>query len=215
MRPGRRIRDPLACDDYKQNQCDADKRRFQHATRAQKSKIKSEEQSDWNGCRQRKRGPWRGLERVDDYQRDHAEKNDHDGQDRKLSNEAAALADFFAGYFAESPSVAPDGAEENDEVLYASGEDSSRDQPQRAGQVAELCGKRGADERARPSNGGEMMAKQNPFIGGHEVAAIVVTFGGSCAGVIQGQQACRDERGIKAISDQVRAARGDHKPGGI
>jgi hypothetical protein len=41
------------------------------------------------------------------------------------------------------------------------------------------------------------MAKQNPFIGGHEIAAIVVTLRGSCARIIQRQQTCRDEGGIK------------------
>src|SRR6202140_2344920 len=133
MCPGRRIRDPLTSHYYKQNECDADERCFQNTARAQKSQIQSEQQSDGNGCRQREGGPRRRLERVYDYQCDHAQKNDHYGQDGKLGDESAALADFFAGYFAQRLSVAPDGAEKNNEVLYASGEDGSRDEPQGAG----------------------------------------------------------------------------------
>src|ERR1700730_9745627 len=60
-----------------------------------------------------------------------------------------------------------------------------------------------------------MMTKENHFVGGHEVASIVVTFGGSGARVIQRQQTRRDERGIKTVSNQVRTRCGHNKPGGI
>src|ERR1700688_984069 len=60
-----------------------------------------------------------------------------------------------------------------------------------------------------------MMTKQNPFIGGHEIASVVVALGGSCTRVIQSQQTCGDERGIKTVSNQVTTGGGHHEPGGI
>ena len=75
---------------------------------------------------------------------------------------------------AEGFAVAADGAEEDGEILDAAAERGADDQPERAGEIAELRGERGADERAGTSDGSKMVAEQNPFVGGYEVAAIIV-----------------------------------------
>ena len=49
------------------------------------------------------------------------------------------------------------------------------------GQVAELRGERRADQRARPGDGREVMAEDDPAVGGHEVAAVVQPLGGGRA----------------------------------
>ncbi len=45
--------------------------------------------------------------------------------------------------------------------------------PQRAGQVAELGGQRRADQRAGAGDRGEVVAEHDPAVGRHEVAAVV------------------------------------------
>ena len=75
-----------------------------------------------------------------------------------------------------------------------------------------MCGEGGADERAGSGDRGEMMADQNPFIGGHEIAAVFQAFGGRGAAVVQRQNFRGDEIGIEAIRDEIRTDRGDDKP---
>ena len=68
--------------------------------------------------------------------------------------------------------VAADGAEEDDEVLHGAAEHRADEDPQGAGQIAELGGQHGADQRAGSGDGGEVVAEDDPFVGGHEVLAV-------------------------------------------
>ncbi len=97
----------------------------------------------------------------------------------------------------------------------AAGQDPANDDPQCSGQIAELRRQYRADQGARARNGREMMAEDHPFVGGHEVAAVFETFGGSGARIIQLQYAVGKEAAVKAVADGKNASRRDHEPDGV
>ena len=53
------------------------------------------------------------------------------------------------------------------------------------GQVAELRGERRPDQRSGTGDGGEVVAEEDPFIGGLVVVAVAQTFGWSRALIVQ------------------------------
>src|SRR2546422_587990 len=165
--------------------------------------------------RQGESGPGRGFESVYDHEANHSEKNRHDGKHSQLRDEAAALADFFPGHLANRFSVPPNRAKKNDKILHAARKRRSGNQPESAGQIAKLRGERRSNQRARTGNGGEMVAEENPFVGGHEVAAIVVAFAGSGARIVERKNFGRDKSGIEPIGHQITAHRRHNKPGGV
>ena len=213
--PGRRIRHPLPRDDGEKNERDAHDRSFEDAAGADETKIQTKQDRDRNSHRQRERGPRRRLERVHHDKADNGEENRHDREHGQLCDEAAAFAYLFARHLTERLAVAPDRAEQNDEILHAARERRAGDQPERARQVAELRGERGADERAGARYGGKMVPKKHPLVSGHEVAAVVVTFAGRSSRVIERENLCGDEGGIQAERDEITTCRGDDKPDGI
>ena len=62
---------------------------------------------------------------------------------------------------------------EDAEVLHRAAEHDADEDPERAGQVAELRRERRADQRPGPGDGREVMAEDDPAVGRHEVAAVV------------------------------------------
>src|SRR5205814_805753 len=55
------------------------------------------------------------------------------------------------------------------------------------------------------------MAEDNPFVGLYEVLAVIVNFARRGAPVVEGEHAGGDPFGIEAVSDGVRAERGDEE----
>src|SRR5882724_4842023 len=213
--PGRRIGHPLPRDDGEKNERDAHDRSFEDAAGADETKIQTKQDCDRNSHRKRERGPGRGLESVHDHEADDGEENRHDREHGELGDEAAAFADFFARHLAERFPVATNRAEKNDEILHAAGECRADDQPERARQVSELRGERGANERPGARDGGEMVAEEHPLIGGHEVPAVVVAFAGSGARVIEHEDLRGNKGGIEAEGNEIATDRGNDKPDGI
>src|SRR5882724_2528840 len=213
--PGRRIRHPLPCDDGEKNERDAHDRSFEDAAGADETKIQTKQDRDGNRHRERERGPRRGLEGVHYDETDDGEENRHDSKHSELRDEAAAFAYLFARHLAERLSIPTNRAEKNDEILHAARERRAGNQPERTRQVTELRGERGANERAGARDGGEMVAEEDPLVGGHEVAAVVVPFAGRSACVIERENLCGNERGIQAERDEIATDRGDDKPDGV
>ncbi len=60
-----------------------------------------------------------------------------------------------------------------------------------------------------------MVPEEDPFVGRHEVAAVVVAFAGSGAGVIEGKNPGGDKSGIKTVSHQIAAHRSHDEPSRI
>ena len=78
----------------------------------------------------------------------------------------------FAIWPSDLPSRRTDDAEDH-EVLHRAAEHDADDDPDHAGQIAELRGERRTDERSRAGDRGEVMAEDDPAVRRHEVAAVV------------------------------------------
>ena len=103
-------------------------------------------------------------------------------------------------------------AEENGEILHGSSKDGAEEDPERSRQIAELGGEGGSDERARAGDSREVMAEENPFVGGFEIVAVAQTFGGGGAEIIERHDFRGDEFRVKAEADGVDARGGGHEP---
>ena len=129
--------------------------------------------------------------------------------------ESADFADLFAGHLAERFAVAAHGAEQDHEILHGAAEHRADDDPERAGQIAELRGERGADQRTGAGDGGEMVAEDDPFIGGLEIVAVAQTLGGGGALVVEDHHSRGDEFCVEAESDGVGAGGGHDQPDAV
>src|SRR5271165_2146968 len=80
---------------------------------------------------------------------------------------------------------APHRREQDDEVLHRAGDDDTGEYPQRAGKIAHLRREHRTDQRPRPGNGGEVMAKEHPLVGRHIVHAVVVAHSGRRTRIVE------------------------------
>ena len=130
-------------------------------------------------------------------------------------DEAADLADLLARHLAERFAVAAHGGEQDDEILHGAAQHRADDDPERARQIAELRGQHRSDQRSRAGDGGEVVAEDDPFVGGLEIVAVAQPLGGRGALVVERHHARGDEFGVKAIADGVGAGRGQHQPDAV
>ena len=119
---------------------------------------------------------------------------------------------FLLRHLAQRFPVAADGRAQDDEVLHGAAEHDADDDPEHTGQIAELGGERGADERARSGDGGEVVAEDDPAVRRREVAPVVQAIGGGEARIVEGKDARRDERAVEAIPDGVGQQGRDEQP---
>ena len=94
-------------------------------------------------------------------------------------------------------------------------EHRAEDDPQRARQVAELRRQRGADQRARPGDGREVVAEDDPLVGRLEVVAVAQPLGRRRPPVVEHHDLRGDELGVEAIADRVDADRRRHDPDAV
>ena len=73
------------------------------------------------------------------------------------------------------------GHEEHDHVVHAARENGADQNPQQAGQIAELRGKHGPEQGTGRGNGGEVMAEEHVLIGLDIVLTVGVLHGGGDA----------------------------------
>ena len=69
-----------------------------------------------------------------------------------------------------------------------------------------------ADQRARSGDGGEVVAEENPFIGGLEIVAVAQPLSGRRALIVERHHTRGDELGIEAVADGVTTCCRQHKP---
>jgi len=86
------------------------------------------------------------------------------------------------------------------------------DDPQGPREVAELSRQDGADERSGSGDGGEVVAEDDPFVGGLVVMAVAQAFRGRGALVVEGHDARGDEAGVETVSREVSAGCRRHQP---
>ena len=75
-----------------------------------------------------------------------------------------------------------------------------------------MRGQRRTDQWPGAGNGSEMVAKQDPFVGRYEVAAVVVTFRRRGARVIKRQNFRGHKSGVQPEGHEITTERGDNKP---
>src|SRR5262249_37763541 len=93
-------------------------------------------------------------------------------------------------------------------------DDDADQQPEEARSPSELCGEDGSDERAGAGDGGEVVAEEDPFVGGVVVVAIGEAVGRGDALVIQDHDGGRDEGGVVAVGDGEDDQGGQDEPEG-
>ena len=144
-----RLRDGTSGEDAGHHQHEAKRRALQHFAGPPVTQIESHEDRDRHGRGDGERPPRAALERVDHYQAHHRQQDDHDQQHGDQRDEAADLADLLARHLPQRFAVAAHGGEQDDEVLHGAAQARADDDPQCAGQVAELCGQHRANQRSR------------------------------------------------------------------
>jgi len=142
---------------------------------------KGHQYGDGHGHGDGEGSPGARLERVDDDEGGNGEQDDDDAEHRDVGYETANAADFRFCHRGERLAVAADGKEQDDEILHATAQDCAGDDPERAGQVAELGSEDWTYERSGAGDGGEVVPEDHPLVGGNEVAAVFETLGGSGA----------------------------------
>ena len=122
--------------------------------------------------------------------------------------------DLLLRHLAERLAVAADRRAEDDEVLDGAAERHADDDPDGAGQEAELRGERRTDQRAGAGDGREVVTEHDPAVGRHEVAAVVEPLGRRRASGVEREDLGRDDPAVEPVGDEVRADGRGEEPGG-
>src|SRR6266853_1276121 len=122
---------------------------------------------------------------------------------------------LFRSHLRERTAVAADRRKQDDEILHRAAEHRADEQPERAGQIAELRREHRPDERPRPADRREVMAEDDPLVRLAEILAVLVDLARCRAAVIEREHARRDPLRIKAEAERVSAKRRDDDEAGI
>ena len=115
---------------------------------------------------------------------------------------AVTRAHLLAGDVGERAAAAAHRGDEDDEVVHAAGEHGAEQQPEEAGQVAELRGEHRPDERARAGDGGEVVAEEHQRVHGHVVVPVALRVGGGGAQVVERGDLRGEERAVEAVAEE-------------
>jgi hypothetical protein len=99
----------------------------------------------------------------------------------------------------------PDGSDAFEhlrEECYRAAERRPQDDPQRAREVAELCGQSGPHQRPWPGDGREVVSEQDPLVGRLEVVPVAEPFGRGRPLLIQCHHLGGDELRIETVADE-------------
>ena len=146
---------------------------------------------------------------VDDDDRQPGQGGDDYEQDGDGRGDAGSFADVVAGELVERKAVMPDGSEEHYVIVDRAGQHGADNDPDRAGQEAELRREDRADQRPRAGDGREVMAEQDPFISRVIIVAVIEPDGRGDFFRIKRQDFSRQKGRIIAIG-QRKNAEGDN-----
>ena len=164
---------------------DAERGRLPDLAGPDTAHVDAHEHGGRNGDRDREGSPRAFAQRLHDDQPERRKDDDHDAERADESDAAGDRAHLHLHHFAEGAAVAPDRAEQDDEVLHRAGEHHADENPQRPGQVSHLRGQHRPDQRPGARDRREMVPEHDVFVGGHVVEAVVVAFGRRQARIIQ------------------------------
>ncbi len=118
----------------------------------------------------------------------------------------------FFGDLRQRAAVVPHRGHQHHEVLHRAGEDRADQDPERAGQVAELRREHRPDQRTGPRDRREMVAEQHPLVRGVEIAPVGARDRRRRPAVVEREDFGGEERAVETIGQDIRARRGDHQP---
>ena len=129
--------------------------------------------------------------------------DDQDQQHGNHGHHARKGADFGAGDFRQRMAFMPNRADQNREILHATGEHRADQQPDQSWRKTELGGKRWAHQRTGTGNGGEVMTEQHPFRRRHIVVVVFIQVSRRYSTIVQGHDLGREKRAVEAVSQGV------------
>src|ERR1700685_79491 len=206
------LRCPLSAKDCEQHEDEAKNGYFHDFSRANPAKIDAHQKSNGDSHGDGESSPRTRLQRIDDNQSADAEQDNQDRDHGDISDESAYAPGLFLRHLGERLAIAANREDQDDEVLHAAGKYRARQNPQSAGQIAELNRQHGPDQRPRACDGSEVMSEHYPLVGDQKITAILEALRWSGAPAIKGKNFDRDKAAVKEVSQRVAASRCRNQP---
>jgi len=171
-RQGRVGRDVRSGGDGEEEQPHADHAGPLHVAGPDLVQVQPHDEGDGEGADHGVGAPRAGEHGVDHGDGEAGQGQDQDEQDGKGGHRAGRLADLVLGDARQALAPVPDRGEEHDGVVDRTGQHAADDDPERAGEVAELGGQHRPQKRSGGSDGGKVVAEQDELVGLHVVDAV-------------------------------------------
>ncbi len=213
--PVRILRHVATVNDRQQHQHEANHRNFSDLARADKAHVDAHEQGDRDGGGDGEQPPRAVGQGFYHHQRQRRQDDDHHPQRAEHGDHPGECTQLLLGHFPQRTSVAACGDEQHQEILHRAGQHNADQDPDGSRQEAHLRGQNRPHQRPGAGDGGKVVAEQHPFVGGHIVQAVVVTFCRGQTAVVQFKDLVGNEPAVEAIGDAVAGDGGDHQPNGV
>ena len=149
-------------------------------------------------------------ERLDDHDPQPGQRDDDDVQDGERRGDTRRPADLLACQAGQASSAALGRERQHHHVLHRAGQADADDQPDQARQVAELDRQHGADQRAGPRDRREVMAEQDPAVGGVEVLAVAKSVRRGFPLIVEHGDAGREKGAVVSVGDRQDRQHPEH-----
>ena len=133
------------------------------------------EHGDRHGDDNDKQRPGRVVHGADAGQRKTGQGQNKNTQHGDARHGACNGADLALGDGRKALALVPDGGEQHHHIVHRAAKYAANQNPQRAGQIAELRGEHRANQRPCSRDGGKMVAVENKFVGFDVVVTISKT----------------------------------------
>ena len=110
---------------------------------------------------------------IDDGDGQTGQGDDDDEQNHDRRNTARKSADVFFGDDGQRLTLMAIRGKEDNHVVDAAGKDGAQENPEKAGSPSVLGSQNRSDQRPRAGDGGEMMAEDDPLVGGNIILAVI------------------------------------------
>ena len=207
-----RLRHRFAHGHGQDKEHDAHERHFSNAPGSDVVMIPSHEKGDGDGHGNRECPPRVVHERVDHGQPQTGQGHDHDKQHGHGRGRAGDPPDLRVCNFRQGAAIATQGAHQDHEILYRTGQHGPDHQPEKSRQKSELSRQDRTQQRPGAGNGCEMVSEEHVFVRGIIVGPVFQPKGRSPAFVIELHDAPAQKSSVKPVSQHVKTAGRRHQP---
>ena len=116
------------------------------------------------------------------------------------------------GDLRERPAVSPHRRGEHHHVVHRARRGRADEDPEEAGQVAELRRQHGADERSRAGDRSEVVAEEHPFVRRIVIDPIPEPQRGGAIAPVEREHLCGKKGAVEPVHEDIEAARGGDDP---